>query len=306
MLKIDIEKLADLTGHRDAIYALAEGANEGAFFSAGGDGHVVLWNVNFPEAPGKVLARFGSAIYSLIYLRDENRLLVGTRFGRLYLLNLNTNQQEKHLELGGDIFALLLQNNTLFAACAGGHLYAIDLKHFSIKQHMQPVTDNARSLAFDTEENTIACGFSDGHIRIFDVENLNEKASYFAHEKSVFALQYLDNGKLLSGGRDAQLRLWSKEIPGLAERAIPAHMFTINKLIYSPDKKYFISASRDKSFKIWQTETLDLLKVIVRPKFAAHTHSVNTSLWFNDNTIVSAGDDKTIKIWKLNFFEKQL
>lgn len=305
MQKIEVEKIADLTGHRDAIYVLIEGPNEGEFYSAGGDGHVVSWNIHSPEAPGKVIARFATAIYSLIYLKDENSLLVGTRFGSLYLLDLNTNQQEKHLELGGDIFVLQLYGNQLFAACAGGHLYAVDLKNFSIKKHIQPATENARSLAFDVETNILACGFSDGHIRLYNAENLEEKASYFAHEKSVFTLQFLPDGKLLSGGRDAQMRLWSKEILGLAERTVPAHMFTINKLIYSPDKKYFITASRDKSFKIWDAETLDLLKVIERPKFAAHTHSVNTALWIKQDIIISAGDDKTIKIWQLNFFEKQ-
>lgn len=304
-MKIDIEKIADLTGHRDAIYTLIKGRNEGDFFSAGGDGHVVLWNVNTPDLPGKVVARFGSAIYSLVYLREENCLLVGTRFGSLYLLNLVTNKQEKHLELGGDIFGLQLQDNKLFAACAGGYIYSIDLKHFSITQYMRPVTENARSLAFNSETNTLACGFSDGYIRLLDADSLKEKASWFAHEKSVFALRFLSYGKLLSGGRDAQLRLWSNEIPGLALRTIPAHMFTINRLIYSPDKKYFITASRDKSFKIWHAETLDLLKVIERPKFAAHSHSVNTTIWFEGSIIASAGDDKTIKLWKLNFFEKQ-
>ncbi|RYD82668.1 MAG: WD40 repeat domain-containing protein [Sphingobacteriales bacterium] len=305
MQKVDVEKLADLTGHRDAIYVLIHAENEGEFFSAGGDGHVVLWNANTPDSPGKVVARFSSVIYSLIYLKDENSLLVGTRFGSLYLLNLNNNKQEKYLELAGDIFALHLYNDTLFAACADGHIYSIDLKHFSIKQHMQPTQANARSLAFNNETNTLACGFSDGFIRLYNAKNLEEKVSYFAHEKSVFALQYLPDGNLLSGGRDAQIRIWKNNISGLAERTIPAHLFTINKLIYSPSKKYFVSASRDKSFKIWNTELLDLLKVIERPKFAAHSHSVNTALWINENTIISAGDDKTIKIWKLNFFEKQ-
>ncbi len=303
MIKIEVEKKADLTGHRDAIYALEKGPGVGEFFSAGGDGHMVLWNVNNPEAPGKVIARFPTAIYSLNYLEEENALLVGTRFGNLYYLNLNTKEKEKELGLAGDIFALEIYENQLLACCASGHLYSLDLKHFSIKQHIQPTKENARSLAFDTETNTLACGFSDGHIRLYDADILEVKASFFAHEKSVFALQFMPDGKLLSGGRDAQMRLWSKEITGLAERTIPAHMFTINKLIYSPGKKYFITASRDKSFKIWNTETLDLLKVIERPKFAAHTHSVNTALWINENTIISAGDDKTIKTWRLNFFE---
>ncbi|MGZ5245434.1 MAG: WD40 repeat domain-containing protein, partial [Bacteroidia bacterium] len=92
MQKIEIEKTADLTGHRDAIYVMVEGPIEGEFYSAGGDGHVVLWNIHTPDAPGKVVARFGTAVYSLIYLKDEHAMLVGTRFGSLYLLNLNTNQ----------------------------------------------------------------------------------------------------------------------------------------------------------------------------------------------------------------------
>ena len=45
--------------------------------------------------------------------------------------------------------------------------------------------------------------------------------------------------------------------------------------------------------------TMELLKVIDRPKLDAHSASVNRLLWLDDNTLVSAGDDRRILVTRL-------
>jgi WD40 repeat protein len=54
--------------------------------------------------------------------------------------------------------------------------------------------------------------------------------------------------------------------------------------------------------KIWDAESFKLFKVIDRARHAGHGTSVNKLLWTKyDNQIVSASDDRTISIWKINF-----
>jgi WD40 repeat protein len=111
---------------------------------------------------------------------------------------------------------------------------------------------------------------------------------------------FSQNDLLFSGGRDALLKVWKLDQTPILLETINAHWFTINDLQISPNGNFLISASRDKTIKIWDIKTLELLKVLDRFKnIGGHTHSVNRLLWLDNETFVSGGDDKKICVWKM-------
>ena len=60
-----------------------------------------------------------------------------------------------------------------------------------------------------------------------------------------------------------------------------------------------MTASRDKTIKIWDAFSADVLKRIER-KDGGHSHAVN-DLWKKDEmNFVSTGDDKRIIWWEMN------
>ena len=63
---MQVTRLHNLKGHRDAIYSLQPSAAGNIFFSAGGDGMVVQWDLNDPET-GHVIARLPNSIYALYF-----------------------------------------------------------------------------------------------------------------------------------------------------------------------------------------------------------------------------------------------
>jgi WD40 repeat protein len=65
-------------------------------------------------------------------------------------------------------------------------------------------------------------------------------------------------------------------------------------MIFNED--FFVSASRDKSIKIWDRKTF---KVIDKKEFktGGHRNSVNQVLPTDENTFVSCSDDSRIIIW---------
>lgn len=298
MLRPEILQAGTLTGHRDAIYTLLNGTEKNSFFSAGGDGLVVWWQLD-RDSNGEAVARVDAAIYSLALY--NGLLLAGTRFGRLYVFELASKKLLYTLSLEGDIFDLktIPVAGLCIAACAGGHVYFISLTDFGILHHIYPTGENAREIAVNESLEHIATGWSDNFIRIYNY-NGNEVDVFEAHAKSVFALAYSpDHTRLLSGGRDAQLKVWDIAPGHELMQAIPAHLYTINDIVYSPDGKYFLTASRDKTIKLWNAENAELLKVIDRSKYNAHTHSVNKVLWLDEQTFISAGDDKRVLVWKV-------
>ena len=110
---------------------------------------------------------------------------------------------------------------------------------------------------------------------------------------------------LLSGARDARLKMWDTSANYAQASEVVAHMFAINHLAFSPDSKHFVTCSMDKSIKVWDAQSLKLLKVIDRSRHAGHGTSVNKVLWTGfHNQLLSASDDRTISVWNINF-EKQ-
>jgi WD40 repeat protein len=76
----------------------------------------------------------------------------------------------------------------------------------------------------------------------------------------------------------------------------------LNHLSFSPDGQWLASASMDKTLKIWNAQTLKLLKVVDYRRHAAHTSSVNRALWLHDSEgIITCSDDRQVLGWHLQF-----
>ena len=55
-MKIKTTKIAQLTGHNAAVYALANGVQDQHFISGAGEGWIVEWDLEAPEL-GQLLAK---------------------------------------------------------------------------------------------------------------------------------------------------------------------------------------------------------------------------------------------------------
>jgi WD40 repeat protein len=73
------------------------------------------------------------------------------------------------------------------------------------------------------------------------------------------------------------------------------HEMGVNSAIYTMDGEKIISASSDKTIKIWNVRTGDCIKTLT-----GHSSSVNSvELAPNSRHIISASDDNTIKLWDI-------
>lgn len=78
-------------------------------------------------------------------------------------------------------------------------------------------------------------------------------------------------------------------------KTLTGHTSFINDLAISPDSRLLISASADKTIKVWELETGKLLKTL-----AGNTSFVNAvAMTLDGNFLIAASADKTIKIWDL-------
>jgi len=299
---LEVEKNHTYTGHSDSVYTVEKGPN-GQFFSAGGDGMIVLWDLNSGDQ-GRLIAKVSASVYALHYDEVEDLLIVGQNYEGIHLVNVNQKTVVGSLKTGSPaIFDIKKSGSKIIIACGGGLVKIIDSKDLMTIKDLQFSEESARCITISEELGHFAIGYSDHKIRVFDLESLELLHELKGSTNSIFTVQYSpENAVLLSGGRDAKLRIWDTRNNYAMVETINAHMYALNHLAFSPNANYFVTCSMDKSIKVWDAGSFKLLKVIDKSRHAGHGTSVNKLLWSSyKNQVIACSDDHSISVWNLEF-----
>ncbi|GAB4339278.1 MAG: hypothetical protein OHK0038_18380 [Flammeovirgaceae bacterium] len=299
---INVQKIHTFTGHRDSIYTIEKGENERSFFSSGADGMVVRWFLDKPNE-GELIAKVPNTVYALKFISELNALYIGQNQEGIHWIDINQKKEIRSLKLTSQaIFDLQFVDGKLWIAEGLGKIQVVDVEKWSVISQMTHSQASVRTLAHNPLTKEMAAGYSDFCIRIFSTTDFTLKKEFLAHKNSVFTLKYSpDYQHLLSGSRDAHLKIWNVQQDYTLKEAIVAHLFTINHLEYRKDGRFFATCSKDKSIKVWSSANFKLLKVIDKARHAGHGTSVNKLLWLGSEYLASCSDDRNISIWKLEF-----
>ena len=303
MAKIEAKKLATPGGHKDCIYTLQQGSEPHLFFSSGADDIILQWDLN-DLSKANLMAQVKNSVYAIDYYADRKALIIGENHEGVHALNLDTKTEIGSLKLSNSaIFDIKTVKDRIFTAHGDGKISVLDLTTLQTIHEFQATGQSAICIAINEAGAEFAVGYSDNKIKVYSLVNQELKHEINAHEISIFTVQYSpDRRYLLSGSRDAHLKVWDVQKGYSLKKSVVAHNFTINHLVYSPDGKYFVTCNMDKSIKIWDAETFTLLKVIDKARHAGHGTSVNKLLWSShNNLIVSGSDDRSLSVWAINF-----
>lgn len=298
-----ITKLHTLIGHRDCVYSVQPGSESNILFSAAGDGMVVGWDLKKPEE-GELIAKLPNSIYTLCHLKKDDLLVAGQNYEGIHLLDWRNKKELASLKITSSfIFDIQSFENDLLIATGEGSLVMVDKEKWVIKKKLLASEKSARVIAINTTRGEVVVGYSDFFIRVFALGDFKLVKEWKAHTNSVFTLSYFSGGKfLISGSRDAKLKIWDVSADYQQVEEIAAHLYAINHIAFSPDGTHFATASMDKSIKVWDANEMKLLKVIDKARHTGHGTSVNKLLWTSyNNQLVSASDDRSISVWDVQF-----
>ncbi|MCW5910037.1 MAG: WD40 repeat domain-containing protein [Cyclobacteriaceae bacterium] len=298
-----VSKLHAFTGHRDCVYTLAPAGTDAVFFSGGGDGMIVKWDLDQPNE-GDLVARLPNSVYAIRYDTKSDLLIAGHNYEGIHLLDWQQKKEVASLKFtSAAVFDITTFEDDILVATGEGMLVVIDRNNLRIKTKLAPSEKSARVFAINPETGDVAVGFSDNFIRVFSLRDYKLKHEFQAHANSVFALAYTpDHNFLISGSRDARLKAWDVRAGYRQAGEVVAHLFAINHLVFSPSGEYFATGSMDKSIKVWKADELKLLKVIDKARHAGHGTSVNKLLWTSHhNQLISASDDRSVSVWGIRF-----
>ncbi len=304
--QITVVKKNTFTGHSAGVFSLGDGETANSFISGAGDGIAALWDIDGKDS-AKGLAQITSSIFALYLNAKNNHLYAGTLDGGIHITDLIQKAEVHKFSPDGNIIYAItpIQNHQIAIGSGSGKVYIWDANKNILVHSIQVSKNSIRSIIYSALSNEIVMSCSDFNLYVYDASTFSLKYTLIGHTNSVFCCAFGKGERfLVSGSRDAQLIVWDAENQYQKAKSIPAHMFTVNDIKFSPDGRLFATAGRDKHIKIWDAATHNLLKVIDKEKYEGHINSVNKLFWSNwNNSLISCGDDRSIMVWGIEITE---
>ena len=152
----------------------------------------------------------------------------------------------------------------------------------------------AYTVAFSPPDGRYLAAGSDQAVRVWDWASGQLLHTFLGHENHSIPVAFSRDGRrLVTGGAFRQgQRIWDVEAGGPPLRTFTAHGHPVSALAFSPDDGRLASASFDKSVKVWDTATGELLRTCL------HTGNVLCAAFSPDGRLLaSAGEGKTVHVW---------
>lgn len=286
-----------LLGHKGSIYSLVYDVYNQHLYSGGGDGWLVRWGRH--ESDGKLIADIGDKVFSLQDI-DEWRLAAGSMSGELYLIGKTPGvKPRKKIFHTKGVYDFETFEGYLISAGGDGKLGFWNLETTEIEESIALSHQRLRALALNHNQTILAIGSSSGEITLLSTQDWSVIASIpKAHTPSVFTLEWLESDLLVSGGRDAHLRVWDRMNLSKPIFDVPAHWFTVNHIQIHPHQPVLVTGSRDKTIRLWHAGRMEILQTLDKVKAGGHINSVNRLAWSSDGyQLFGASDDATISVW---------
>ncbi len=187
----------------------------------------------------------------------------------------------------------------LASAGVDGKIKLTDIEVGTVKKLWHHSNVEALSVAFSPSGASVAGGFNDWTVVVFDAASGNTLNTFRGHTDSVRALAWSPcSNYLVSGGGDSTLRAWHVCTGADEAGPLTGHRFGITSLSWSPQgKKLLASGSIDKTVRIWDTENW---KLALGP-LMEHITPVVSVTWSPDGKLVASGGvDTRICIWRID------
>lgn len=287
-----------LKGHAADLESVAFSADSQSIATGSSDKTIRLWEVNSERTP-QLLYGHKNSVFSLHFTADGHLVSAGRdRTLRLWDAESGTTLRVFQGHSAG-VRNLAVYKKEAFSAGYDGTLRRWNV---ALPQTQQIIKTGGSpsAVALAPDGQTIALGFEDGLLRLYQPDGAQILFEQKAHTGRIARLQFNHAGTLLasagSGDSKETVKLWTYQKQNLElQHAFSGEQSGVHSLDFSPDDSTLARAGYDGKIRLYHfaddTETV----------FDAH-HSTVYSLDFSPNgkQLLSTGKDNQILLWDIS------
>lgn len=294
-----VELLKKILQHSGSLYAVCYLKSKNLLLTGGADKIVASWDFEtYENTPFSI--KTNSAILTIQTIMQDKYLLVGLFNGNFHIIDIETKQEVKFIPFhkSGLFACTYIEDKNILVLGSGDGTYSIwNCDDFSLLNKGKLSNSKIRTIV--SEGNEVYIGTTEGNIIRINLHDFSVDRLMNLPDNGINSLVFLPQKKVwLAASKNAHViavdLINKKEV-----FSFPAHNWPIYKVINIEDWG-IATCSRDKTIKIWDNKSLDLLERMEFRPHKGHTHSINNLLYIESKkTLVSIGDDKAICFWKI-------
>ncbi|MEL7408891.1 MAG: WD40 repeat domain-containing protein, partial [Cyanobacteria bacterium J06558_2] len=294
--------------HNGQVNQIAFDPIDEKFITASEDRTIKIWNLN-----GKLIQEIDAhsdGVRTAIFNRKDQSIISGgvDDLIRIWHKNLyspvifKAENEKRYMELPASKISFNSKFKTLVLAPESFNPENIEIWLLDKSETPYRVIENddnretISSIQVDSRGETIATGYMDGQINLWDIKNSQNLLSWNANSSKITSIDFSkDSKKLLVGSIEGDVTVWdiSTRQPSLHK---PLEKYTddvINIVRFSSDNKLIASAGNDTTAKVWSLNGNSSF-----PLNEGHTNTILDIAISKDNKyFATAGRDKTIILW---------
>jgi WD40 repeat protein len=284
-------------GHNKSITALAFDASSNSLYSGSYDALILKWDVNSGATLGMVGKGHTNQINRIFVQGDK--LVTCAMDDSVRITPLKTREYAAPISVDGipaDI-AVGLKDQKLVVTVTNTSVIVIRDGKVVNKQ---AVKYQPTAVALSKDETEVLVGGKDNMIYSYSLngDKLTESGQLKGHRGAVTTISYSGDGKLVaSADTNREILVWDAAKKDVKISGWVFHTARVNSLAWSPDNTHLVSGSLDAALYVWSLADTSK-RIFVKD---AHPGGINVVLFLDNNTIVSAGQDCTIKSWTLTY-----
>lgn len=287
-----------LKGHNRSIEALVYDSTTKSFFSGSYDTVISKWNEETAEVTSFKGKGHTNAIKRMA-LRPGKDLITVSLDDTLRVTPLSSlTYSADSLNLGAPPAGVCVgkqQPDLIIAATAKSLLL---IKGTTIVATKDASNFCPQALALSPDDSHVAVGGENNIIYLFTITNNNfvEAGQLVSHRGPITRLDYSPDGKWLAAAdRNREVLLWDLHTKQVAIKEWVFHTARVDGLAFSPDSLHVVSAGLDQTIIVWSV-TNPSNRIIIK---GAHQGGINEVVWIDNKTVLSAGQDCTIRSWNV-------